>query len=281
MKLFILLIVITSAYPGISSAQGLRYFDAGYQAKKRGDLDTAIAQYTLAINAGDLSQEDRALAFSNRGSVYTSKGQDDRAIEDFTAAIRFDATDPDFFDSRGVSYKSKGQYDRAIEDYNAAIRIDPNHIHALNNRGNAYVAKGQHDRAIEDYNTSIRLKPNFAEAFYNRGRAYYGKQQYDRAIEDYNAALRFGSPDTETFGERGNAYFSSGRYDRADDFTEAIRINPRDALVYGNRALARFYLQRDGEAESDLRKAYEIDPAMRKTFEPLVEKIKAARAPKR
>jgi tetratricopeptide (TPR) repeat protein len=54
--------------------------------------------------------------------------------------------------------------DRAIEDFTAALRIDPNYANAYNNRGNAYDDKGMYDRAIEDYTAALRIDPNHPNA---------------------------------------------------------------------------------------------------------------------
>src|SRR5215469_13126474 len=45
------------------------------------------------------------------------------------------------FSNRGNTYATKGQYDRAIEDYNEAIRLNPKHADAFYNRGTAHNAK--------------------------------------------------------------------------------------------------------------------------------------------
>jgi tetratricopeptide (TPR) repeat protein len=90
----------------------------------------------------------------------------------------------------GLAYHHKGLYDRAIEDYSAALRIDPDYAAAYYNRGNAYRGKGMPDRAIADYSAALRIDPNFADAYTNRGVAYGIKGLYDRAIADYTAALR-------------------------------------------------------------------------------------------
>jgi uncharacterized membrane protein len=47
------------------------------------------------------------------------------------SAMRFDA---DFFYLRGLSYHEKHDYDRAVADYSEAIRLDPNHTNALQSR---------------------------------------------------------------------------------------------------------------------------------------------------
>src|SRR5438105_4313303 len=52
------------------------------------------------------------------------------------------------YHSRGVAYKAKGDNDRAIADYSEAIRDDPKHGFGYDNRGVAYKAKGDNDRAI-------------------------------------------------------------------------------------------------------------------------------------
>lgn len=78
-RLFILLALLAVLCPAAAFARGDRHFDAAYAAKKRGDLDAAIAEYTLALNAGDLSRENRAPAFNNRGNAYEDKRQYDRA----------------------------------------------------------------------------------------------------------------------------------------------------------------------------------------------------------
>jgi tetratricopeptide (TPR) repeat protein len=46
-------------------------------------------------------------------------------------------------------YYYKRDYDRAIENYTEAIRLDPNNSNAYNGRGNAYYSKRDYDRAIE------------------------------------------------------------------------------------------------------------------------------------
>src|SRR6266481_5067290 len=92
---------------------------------------------------------------------------------------------------RGLAYRSKGNFDRAIADFSEAIRLDPKLAAAYNNRGNAYKNKGDLDRAIADYSEAIRLAPEVEAAHpesiirrlahYNRGRAYNSKGDFDRA----------------------------------------------------------------------------------------------------
>ena len=57
-------------------------------------------------------------------------------------------------------YSAKKNYDRAIADYTHAIRLDPTDAGAYYDRGIAYAAKGQTDRAAADFRATLRLDPN-------------------------------------------------------------------------------------------------------------------------
>ena len=83
----------------------------------------------------------------------------------------------------------KGDTDRAIADYTEAIRLDPKLANAYNNRGTAYRDKGDTDRAIADFTEAIRLDPKYANAYVNRGLAYEKLADFARARSDFNATL--------------------------------------------------------------------------------------------
>ena len=205
--------------------------DAKKCAEGTGDLDLDIEHCTRAIDSGDLSIEDRAIAFINRGITYYKKGQYDEMITDFTQVIRLKPNDALAFNNRGEAYRLKGEYDRAISDYDRAIELDtmegPRKAWPFNNRGNVYRKKGLYERAIADYDQAIRLDPNYALAYNNRGFAYHLKGEYDRAIQDHTAALRIKPNFVLAYNYRGNAYRKKGLYERAiADYEQAIRLQP-------------------------------------------------------
>ncbi|MDE0425912.1 MAG: tetratricopeptide repeat protein [Candidatus Poribacteria bacterium] len=78
---------------------------------------------------------------------------------------------------RGNAYRYIGEYDKAINDYSEAIKIRPDYAEAYYNRGNAYRDKVDFDNAIVDYTKAIELKPDYAEAYYSRGKVYAEKDQ--------------------------------------------------------------------------------------------------------
>src|SRR5712691_8295435 len=53
--------------------------------------------------------------------------------------------------NRANKWNAKGDLDRAIADYSEALRLAPKYTAALNNRGLAWYAKGDLDRAVADY----------------------------------------------------------------------------------------------------------------------------------
>src|SRR5436190_5981982 len=59
--------------------------------------------------------------------------------------------------TRGNVHARAGEVDRAIEDYTQAIRRYPKYAEAFNNRGNAYGRKGDTDRALADHNEAVKL----------------------------------------------------------------------------------------------------------------------------
>jgi tetratricopeptide (TPR) repeat protein len=200
------------------------------QQRKRctvADPDTSILGCTAVIQSNHEPRESLAAVFYTRGNAYLSKGQLDRAIQDFDEAIRLDPNNAVAFASRGHAYIRKGRYDRAIQDFDEAIRLDPNAAFAFAGRGNAYYSKQQDDRAIQDFDEAIRLDRNDAMAFTNRGSAFHMLGQLDRAIQDFNEAIRLDPNNARAFFNRGVILRALGQQDRAAaDFAKAGQLDP-------------------------------------------------------
>jgi tetratricopeptide (TPR) repeat protein len=93
------------------------------------------------------------------------------------------------YTNRGYAYCEEGAFDRAIADFTQAIKLDPNYAMAYAYRGTAYAAKGDNDRAIADLTQFIRLNPNTAEGYIGRAGAYFYKGDRTRARADVSKAL--------------------------------------------------------------------------------------------
>jgi tetratricopeptide (TPR) repeat protein len=197
---------------------------------------TRIAGCTALIKAGQDTTGDLSTIYNNRGTAYSSKGDHDHAIQDFTEAIRLNPNYAYTYRNRGIDYHEKGDYDRAIRDYNEAIRLNPNYTSVYALRGDTYNGKGDYDRAIQDLNEAIRLDPNYVRAYDDRGLAYSRKGDYDRAIQNFSEAIRLNANDASSYYSRGSAYYNKGDYDHAiQDYNEAIRLNPNFTLAYEKR----------------------------------------------
>lgn len=163
---------------------------AGVQAYNQGRLDLALKFYNRALATGVFSRENRAIIHVNRGNVWKDMGQRDRAIQEYTEAIKFNPSLAMAYNNRGGVLMQKGQVNHAVQDFNQAIRLDPRNAMAYTNRGSAWQATGQYDRAIQDYYQAIRLKPDYADAYFNRGSALLVKGRTDQAIEDFYKAIK-------------------------------------------------------------------------------------------
>jgi tetratricopeptide (TPR) repeat protein len=94
----------------------------------------------------------------NEKPAYNKMGRYDKAIFDYTEAIKRKPEHADFYYSRGLAYNKMGRYDKAIFDYTEAIKRKPEHADFYYSRGLAYNKMGKSDKAISDYTKAIELK---------------------------------------------------------------------------------------------------------------------------
>lgn len=92
----------------------------------------------------------------------------------------------------GVVYVDKGEFDKAIEEFSKAIRLDPNLAKAYSNRGMAYLRKREFDKAIEEFNKAIERRWDYAPAYCNRGEAWLHMEKWDKARKDLTQAKNWG-----------------------------------------------------------------------------------------
>jgi tetratricopeptide (TPR) repeat protein len=91
--------------------------------------------------------------------------------------------------NRGNVYDLINEYQKAIADYTEAIRLDPQNANAYNNRGLSYKNLEEYDQAIADVNEAIRLNPEDAFSYQIRGVSYGALEEYEKASVDlYKAA---------------------------------------------------------------------------------------------
>ena len=94
------------------------------------DAERSIAGCTGAIQSGQLTTVDRAVAFTNRGGAYLTEGQIALAIQDFDQAIRLDPNDATAFNNRCWARAVLGQPRQAMADCDQSLRLQPNNTNA-------------------------------------------------------------------------------------------------------------------------------------------------------
>lgn len=174
----------TSAERPMPTAEELnaeQYFVSASEKHQKGEFDSAIADYTKAIQL----QPDYPYAYNDRGAARASRGDLDGAIADYNKAIQLKPDIAYAYNNRGIVRVSRGDLDGAIADYTQAIQLQPDYANAYNNKGVAHVGKDDFNAAIADYTQAIRLKSDFFESYYNRGEIYFVQREYDKSLSDF------------------------------------------------------------------------------------------------
>jgi serine/threonine protein kinase/tetratricopeptide (TPR) repeat protein len=240
-----------------TSTNATNLFNQAQNEAEAKQYDKAITDYTEAIRL----KPDYAEAYANRAGVYNYQGQYEKAIADLNEVIRLQPDLADAYLARGYSYLNLRQYDASIADSAEAIRLNPNLAMAYNNRGYARINLQQYDAAIADCTEAIRLDPNLAFAYSNRAIAHDGLQQYDAAIADCTEAIRLNPNLAFAYSTRGSAYINLKQYKAAiADCTEAIRLNPSITNAYIDRGDAYINLKQYDAAIADCTEAIRLNP---------------------
>jgi tetratricopeptide (TPR) repeat protein len=106
---------------------------------------------------------------------------------DTPSAVRANA-----YFQRGLSHSQRGQYERAIPDYDAAIRINPRFGSALNNRANARLKLGRPSEGVEDIELAVKIQPRHPVFNATRGEIGQALGDSEAAMRDHKAAMAFG-----------------------------------------------------------------------------------------
>jgi tetratricopeptide (TPR) repeat protein len=193
------------------------------------------------VNCADESTDPKdAQGFVAQGHERLAAAEFDKALSDFTDAIRLDPKFTPAFEGRGIAWGKKGELDKAIKDFDEAIRLNPTRETAFYGRGITWQNKRDFAKAVEDYTQAIKLNPKYTAAFANRASVWSYVGEWDKATDDYTEAIRLNPNLAVAFAQRGVIWQFKKEYAKAlDDFTEAIRLGPDSHAPHCSRAWLR------------------------------------------
>lgn len=116
-----------------------------------------------------------------RGGFYYENKSFDKAVADYTEAIKRNSDDAALFCSRGDAYCKLSQWNNAIEDYSKAIEMNPKYAEAYYGRGCSLIQEDR-PKAIEDLQKVISISPDFLKAYYVLGRVYEMEEDFKQAL---------------------------------------------------------------------------------------------------
>lgn len=154
-------------------------------------------EYGRALTAADLAiknipkkdKQYRALAYIVRAEVYVRLDEKEKALADFSSAIKETPDDADVYEKRANLYYHMEEYDLSDKDYQKIISIDPGNVMGYMGIGRNANAEKRYNDAIEQFDYVIRLASDYSSGYSFRAESYLELKQYDKAIDDIIYAL--------------------------------------------------------------------------------------------
>ncbi|MES2764195.1 MAG: hypothetical protein V4677_18405 [Bacteroidota bacterium] len=149
-------------------------------------------------------------------------------------------------------------YAASIPYYNSAINMQPTRPQLYSARGYAYNEIGNKEGSISDFTKAIEITQNNADMYLNRCLAYKKFGEYENAAKDL-AWLKKNAPKTIPPGLEEE--LNKQVYDLLEQkINKRISADPKNAVLYVERAKILLYKDKPDEALADLKHACELEP---------------------
>ena len=178
---------ISQAYEVLSDEEQRRLYDMSRNTGSDNHNQNS-SQKTAVKNQPQSSFNRRATKFYNQGLNKSQNKQYQRAIANFTKAIKIEPQFINAYLKRCEMYYKLGNHPGILDDCERIIQINPSIVEAFYYQGIAHYSLGSFQEAINSYSEVIRHKPHYARAYYGRGIAYRDNQKTGAALEDLRIA---------------------------------------------------------------------------------------------
>lgn len=184
------------------------------------------------------------------------------ADEDASRAIDLNPYLTDAWEVRGVARQNLGRDADAISDYDHALELLPRNRQLLFNKALAQHDTGNLEGADSTFASLLEYYPGFDDAYLGRARLSLERADTVAAIADLDKALSINKNSVNAYIMRADIAINrdSDFASAAADMDEAIRLQPRIAGLYVNRAYLRYRLDDFFGAMADFDYAIELDP---------------------
>ena len=222
----------------------------------------AILFASLVLASAAAQEPTTAREFLERGLGRADLGFAEKAIEDFTQAVRLDPKLAPAYAGRGRAQLAEGKLTAALADLDEAIKLDPKLAHAFDLRGTAYARKGDAEKALTDFTAAIRLDPKNAGYHANRGRMLFQAGEPDKALADLDEAIKLDPKQPQHYLLRSDCRLQQGTDLAAalKDADEAVRLDPKNHAAFYQRASVQFARGEWAEVRTNLDEAIRLGP---------------------
>src|SRR5512132_287594 len=146
----------------------------------------------------------------------------------------------------GFLFLRRGELDKAISQFQAALDIRSRNTEThyslgaaliQSNLGNALTRKQLWDEAIDHLQEAVRLRPDYADAYFNLGSVLFQQGRIDQAIAQWQKALAIRPRDAEAHRNVASALRKQGNVKEAiSEYEQALNIVPEDSVALNNLA---------------------------------------------
>ena len=229
---------------------------------ERGNQLWRLRRYPEAIQAFEAAIKQKPkfihLAYYGKGLALSSSQKRPEAITAFEQAVK---SQPDFVPAwlyLSVVYRQSNQLDKALAAIDKAIQLQPNNPNLYNEKSAVLIDLNRYREAAAAINKAIELSPR-ATFYMNRGVAKSGLGDKQAAIQDYNQAIKINPNDALAYRNRGLDHYKLGDKQAAiQDFNQALKINPNFADAYLTRGVVYYELGDKQKAREDLQRAAQL-----------------------
>jgi Flp pilus assembly protein TadD len=179
-----------------------------HERGKHPEFAIKVYQDILVIDAKN------ALANEKLGLYYLNRGQDGKAKQFLSQAVKTDARKWKSYNGLGVIADLEQNTAEAINYYQVALAIEPSNPMLLNNLGYSYYLKGDELKARDLFKQALNLDTQYKRAIQNLALIEIKNGDFTSAAMLFNRIM---SPH-ETYNNIGYIAMLNGQYDTAEEY---------------------------------------------------------------